>query len=76
MTIILLDKISSLNNNFSIWRYSNRLRVTYVSQGWLVLWDHAQNPPERHDCKAPDHPAACRAVVQMIENLQTKKRIT
>lgn len=69
MNTNLYDKITTLNHNFGILRYSNRIRVTYVSQGWLILWDHAQTPPIRYDCKDSDHTVACRSVVTKIESL-------
>ena len=65
----LYDKISSMNSINSIWWYTKRLRLTYVSKGWLVVWDHQENPPARYDCQDVDHVMACNAAVQKLQDL-------
>jgi len=66
------DRVYTMDRVFSIWRYSKRLRVTYVSQGWLVVWDHQESPPTRYDCKNEDHDLACKAVVDKIRELTAR----
>ena len=65
----LYDRIYKMNTNYGIWRYSERLRITYVSPGWLVVWDHYQNPPDRYDCHAKTHDKACEAVLLKLGEL-------
>jgi hypothetical protein len=59
-----------MNTRLGIWRYSERLRITYVCQGWLVVWDHQATPPIRYDCRESDHSAACHSVVQKLQELE------
>jgi len=65
------DKIFNLDTNFGIWRYTDRLRITYVSPCWLVVWDHQQKPPARYDCQASDHPETCVLAEKKLRELQT-----
>lgn len=65
----LYDKVHKMNSIYGIWRYTNRLRITYVSQGWFVVWDHATIPPIRYDCHGNDHDAACHAVVEKVREI-------
>lgn len=64
------DRVFKMDTRFGIWRYTERLRITYVAQGWLVVWDHQQTPPVRHDCRASDHSTACLAVVSKLRDLE------
>ena len=59
-----------MDTRFGIWRYTERLRITYVAQGWLVVWDHKQLPPVRHDCHNSTHSQACDSVIQKLHELQ------
>jgi len=63
------DKIFKLDRNYGIWRYTKRLRVTYVAQCWLVVWDHEQSPPTRHDCQATTHDDACTLAANKLREL-------
>lgn len=65
----LYNMIYKMNNLFGIWRYNDRLRITYVSQGWLVVWDHQQIPPTRYDCRSSSHHEACLSVVNKLREL-------
>ena len=65
----LYEKIYQMNALFGIWRYSPRFRITYVAQGWLVVWDHQQTPPTRYDCHCHNHHEACAAVIQRLREL-------
>jgi len=69
VTVNIYEKVSQLNNVFGVWRLSNRLRVTYVSPCYLVVWDHEQNPPKRYDCKGINHDETCHSVVNRIHEL-------
>ena len=64
------DKVYKMNTRAGIWRYSPRLRITYVSQGWLVVWDHQQIPPTRYDCQGHNHHAACDLVIHKMRDLE------
>lgn len=65
----MYDKLSKMDAIFGIWNYSDRLRITYVRQGWLVVWDHEQVPPTRYDCQNDDHEQACVSVVNKIREI-------
>lgn len=65
----LYDRVYKMNAAFGIWHYSRVIRITYVSQGWLVVWDHQQSPPTRYDCQDKSHQDACASVVQTIQQL-------
>lgn len=68
-------KLESLNNIYSIWHFNSYLRVTYVSPGWLVIWDHRHNPPERCDFKdIQDHQSVCRLAAERLQKLATDNR--
>jgi hypothetical protein len=60
------DKIYQLDNIFSFWYFNNYLRIAYVSDGWLTVWDHRQSPPIRYDCKNRDHNIACDMAIEKI----------
>lgn len=68
------EKIYKMNTVFGIWNYSKRLRITYVSQGWLIVWDHQQTPPTRYDCQSDNHDDACTSVMNKLGELATLKR--
>lgn len=63
------DKVYKMNTVFGIWRYSERIRVTYVSPTWLVVWDHKQSPPTRYDCHGKTHDEACSSVINKLQEL-------
>ena len=63
------DKVYKMNTIFGIWNYSDRLRITYVKQGWLVVWDHEQSPSTRYDCQHKDHETACASVIEKIQEI-------
>ena len=63
------DKVYKMNTVFGIWNYSKYLRITYVSQGWLVVWDHRQTPPTRYDCQSNNHHDTCISVIDKINQL-------
>jgi len=65
----LYQKVYSINAVFGIWHYSQAIRITYVSQGWLVVWDHQQTPPTRYDCQGKSHQDACASAVQIVRRL-------
>jgi len=65
----LYDKVYKMNAVFGIWHYSQVIRIIYVSQGWLVVWDHQQSPPTRYDCQCKSHQDACASAVQMVRQL-------
>ena len=67
------DKVYNMNTNFGIWNYSDRLRITYLEQGWLVVWDQQQSPPTRYDCQHIDHETACASVVSTIREILTSR---
>ena len=69
MNTNVYDRVHTMNNNFGIWGYTERLRVTYVGQGWLVVWDHQETPPKRYDCKGKTHQEACMSVVAKLDEL-------
>jgi len=65
-------KLHSLNTIYGIWRFNNYLRVTYVSLGWLVVWDHRHSPPVRYDFReAGDHQAVCSLAAKQLRKLET-----
>lgn len=64
------DRVFKMDNRFGIWRYTERIRITYVAQGWLVVWDHQQVPPKRHDCQSSDHSTACNSVIHKLQELE------
>lgn len=66
------DRISNLSSINSIWWYTHRIRLTYVAQGWLIVWDHEKNPPTRHDCREKSHEMACKTAVRKVQELTTK----
>jgi len=66
------NKISKMNTVFGIWNYSDYLRVTYVAQGWLIVWDHRQSPPTRYDCKESEHDQACQLALEKLRELTAK----
>lgn len=63
------SKVYNLDSVFGIWKYSDRLRITYVRQGWLVLWDHQQSPPTRYDYQHKDHAQVCESVISKMQNI-------
>lgn len=65
----LYNQIAKMNTLYGIWYYTSRFRITYVSQGWLVVWDHQENPPARHDCHRNTHHDACETVVNTLREL-------
>jgi len=65
----LYTKVYEMNTIFSVWRYTKRLRITYVTRGWLVVWDHAEIPPARYDCQGRDQHEACLSVVDKLREL-------
>ena len=67
--MILYDKIYNMNAVFGIWQYNKRIRITYVSPGWFVVWDHQESPPIRYDCRNSSHHEACTLVINMINEL-------
>jgi hypothetical protein len=66
----IYDRVFKMDTRFGIWRYSERIRITYVAQGWLVVWDHQQLPPMRYDCQGRDHSTACNSVIHKLRELQ------
>ena len=66
----VFDNVFKMNTHFGIWRYTDRFRITYVAQGWLVVWDHQKAPPARYDCQDSDHSIACASVVRKLSELQ------
>ncbi len=67
--MMLYDKLNGLNNIFGIWHFNNYLRVTFVSKGWLIVWDHRDHPPSRYDCKAQDHQETCELAANKLKEL-------
>ena len=65
----LYEKVYKMNAVFGIWHYSQVMRITYVSQGWLVVWDHQQLPPTRYDCQGKNHQDACAFAVEIVRQL-------
>jgi hypothetical protein len=65
----LYDTVYKMNTLFGIWHYNDRIRVTYVSQGWLVVWDHKQTPPRRYDCQNKDHHEACTTAINKLREI-------
>lgn len=65
----VFDSVSKMSTVFGIWNFNNRLRVTYVSQGWLIVWDHKETPPIRYDCQEKSHTEACISVVNKLDEL-------
>lgn len=63
------EKLTGLDNIFSVWYFNDYLRVTYVSKGWLVVWDHRDHPPTRYDCKNLDHQEACESAAITLQDL-------
>ena len=63
------DRIYQLDNIHSFWYFNNYLRIAYVSTGWLIVWDHRESPPARHDCKNSDHNEACNISIETIRAL-------
>lgn len=63
------EKLVNLNDIFGIWQVNDFLRVTYVSQCWLIVWDHRQHPPVRHDCKARNHQLTCAVAAEKLQEL-------
>jgi len=63
------EKLSNLNNIFGIWRISPELRVTFVCEGWLIVWDHRSQPPVRHDCKTHNHHETCTLAATKLREL-------
>lgn len=63
------DKIRKLSGIFGVWYFNKYLRVTYVSKGWLVVWDHRGNPPVRYDCHTDDHRGACQLALDKLREL-------
>lgn len=63
------DKLNGLSRVYSVWHFNSYLRVTYVTNGWLVVWDHRDSPPVRYDCKTDDHPAACLLAAKKLREL-------
>lgn len=67
------DKLAGLNNIFGIWHFNKYLRVTFVSEGWLIVWDHRNHPPERHDCHMQSHHDACKLAAAKLQELTAAK---
>lgn len=65
----LYDTLLKMNTTFGIWHYTERLRVTYVCQGWLVVWDHQDSPPTRYDCRGSNHMGACKTAADKLREL-------
>jgi len=65
----IYDKLYSMNTLWGIWHYTERFRITYVSQGWLIVWDHQQIPPARYDCKSSKHREACLSAEDTLRRL-------
>jgi hypothetical protein len=63
--------INGLNGVFGVWHFNSYLRVTFVANGWLVVWDHRDNPPTRYDCKAANHQATCELASSKLRELTT-----
>jgi hypothetical protein len=65
----LSEKLNGLNSNFGVWQFNSYLRVTYVSEGWLVVWDHRDSPPTRYDCKTSVHREASALAADKLQEL-------
>lgn len=63
------DKLNTLSGIYGVWHFNNYLRVTYVTDGWLVVWDHRSSPPMRYDCKTDDHRGACVLASNKLKEL-------
>lgn len=63
------ERLAGLNSIFSVCCFNNYLRVTFVSHGWLIVWDHRNRPPIRYDCKTLDHHEACELAAIMLQEL-------
>jgi hypothetical protein len=72
---ILGVRLNQLNHIYSIWRFNSYIRVTYVSQGWLVIWDHRHAPPARHDFRNNgDHETICKLAADYLQILESECR--
>lgn len=65
----MYESLNGLNRVFGIWRFNEHLRVTYVAQGWLVVWDHRTMPPTRYDCKSDSHTDSCGIAANKLQEL-------
>lgn len=65
------EKLIGLNDIYSIWHWNDNLRVTFVSKGWLIVWDHRQRPPTRYDCRSNNHQEACTLAADKLAELTT-----
>jgi hypothetical protein len=65
------EQLAGLNSIFGIWHFNSYLRVTFVSEFWLVVWDHREHPPVRYDCKARDHRETCELAARTLRELST-----
>lgn len=63
------DRIYRMNALFSIWRCNERVRVTFVAPGWLIVWDHRSSPPVRYDCRDDNHAAVCDLAIRKLRDL-------
>ena len=68
-SMIPYEKLTGLDGIFGVWYFNNYLRVTFVSKGWLVVWDHRDCPPTRYDCKTPDHQETCELAAILLRDL-------
>lgn len=73
MVMIPFEKLVGLNSIFGIWRFNDYLRVTFVYEGWLIVWDHRNSPPIRHDCKAKNHQDTCVLAANKLQELCSKE---
>ena len=75
LTVITM-KLDNLNNIYSVWRFNEYLRVTYVARGWLVVWDHRASPPQRYDIKETgDHATTCKRTAEQLQKLVIKRQL-
>lgn len=66
----IATKLNSLNTIYSVWRFNKHLRVTYVAPGWLIVWNHRENPPQRYDIReAGDHATVCDLAAAQLQKL-------
>jgi len=74
MTLNIYDKVYDMDTVRGIWQLNDRIRITYVKQGWLVVWDHTQSPPLRYDCEGDTHNEACDIVVKTVQKLMATSK--
>ena len=66
------EHLSGLNRVYGIWHVNADFRVTYVAQGWLVVWDHRVAPPTRYDCKSDNHAETCGMAESKLKELTSR----